>query len=400
MKYYYLLATCLIFLACENKPQASLKFEGPAMAAVPTLISRAQCETQLGTIASGEAVLFTAGDKVLVSQFDDLDGDGNWDEAVLILDWPSELSLKKVPMAEVAEAVTRTNLHLAKVITMGEEYEEVSFGERIAGTETKVTQKHFQYEGPGWENDVIAFRNYFDERNGFDIFGKVTTDMVLQQVGTGQNYHDMLPWGMDILKVGNSLGSGGIALWYQDSLYRVSVPQGATYKSLIEGPKRSTFELRFPAMSVGEHSLEVVHRVSIYAGVNGFSSEVSVSPHVAGMALAVGIVNLETEAFFQASDEGTETIYTYGDQAFLHEALGMGVVGHKADFMQAYTAAEEGSGVIQTFASILKLYPNKATPYLFIAGWEKTSDKFSNQEGFASVLATEAQRWQYGLGGN
>ncbi|MEL7533243.1 MAG: DUF4861 family protein [Bacteroidota bacterium] len=400
MKYYYLLLICLFQFACAAGPKASLKFEGPSLQAVPTLISRAQCEALLGPLAQGEGVSFMDGELTLNSQFDDLDGDANWDEALIILDWPNEITLSKVPLAQITSGARRTNLHLAKVIKKGEEYEEVSFGERIPGTDTKVTQTHFQYEGPGWENDLIAFRNYFDERNGFDIFGKTTSDMVLSQVGTGQNYHELRSWGMDILKVGNSLGSGGIALWYQDSLYRVSVPQGATYKTIIEGPSRSTFELRFPAMPVGEHTVEVVHTVSIYAGVNGFSSEVAVSPHIGGMALAVGIVNLETETFFQASTEETEAIYTYGNQAFLHEPLGMGVLGRKADFMGPYTTAEEGSGVVQTFASLLKLYPNQPTPYLFIAGWEKSNPKFGTQEGFAAILAEEAKRWHYGIGGN
>lgn len=400
MKNYYILLLCLCGFACEPAQLPSMSFEGPSLQAVPTLIFREQCESLLGPLASNEAVLFSLGDNPLESQFDDFDGDGNWDQAVIILDWPNEIRLRKTLFADVPAPEKRTNLHLAKVIKMGDEYEEVSFGERIQGTDTKVTRTHFQYEGPGWENDRIAFRNYFDERNGFDIFGKTTTKMVLPQVGTGQNYHDLLPWGMDILKVGNSLGSGGIALWYEDSLYRVSVPQGATYQALTEGPIRSIFELRFPAMPVGERSVEVLHTISIYAGVNGFSSEVSVSPYLEGVSLAVGIVNLESEQLYQTTASSTEAIYTYDKQAFLHEPLGMGIVGRQADYLGNHMAAEAGSGVIQTYLSLLKLYPDKPTPYIFVAGWEKTDAVFATKAGFASVLEDEAKRWQYGLGGN
>ncbi|MEL6654288.1 MAG: DUF4861 family protein [Bacteroidota bacterium] len=283
------------------------------------------------------------------------------------------------------------------MIEKGVKYEEASFGERIQGTDTKITQTHFQFEGPGWENDRIAFRNYFDERNGFDIFGKTQTDMVLTEVGTGDNYHDLLDWGMDILKVGNSLGSGGIALWHQDSLYRVTVPEEATYQVIVEGPLRSIFELRFPNVVVGEHHVEVVHRVSICAGVNGFSSEVMTNPHREDIMLAAGIVNLASDELHTAETANTKYCFTYDQQAFLGEKLGMGLIGRKADVAKTMMAPEEGPGITQTYAILMRLYPDRPTPYLFIAGWEKTDAVFQTEEGFREVLETEAARWVGGL---
>src|SRR5690606_41170855 len=63
-----------------------------------------------------------------------------------------------------------------------------------------------RYDGPGIESDKVAYRIYLDERNGFDIFGKKTPDLVLQDVGLDgfESYHHPAPWGMDILKVGAS----------------------------------------------------------------------------------------------------------------------------------------------------------------------------------------------------
>ena len=52
--------------------------------------------------------------------------------------------------------------------------------------------------------------------------------MVLDEVGTdtAKNYHQLSDWGMDILKVGTSLGAGALALQLQtndgkDSLVRL-----------------------------------------------------------------------------------------------------------------------------------------------------------------------------------
>jgi len=69
-----------------------------------------------------------------------------------------------------------------------------------------------RYEGPGWESDKVGYRFYLDQRNATDVFGKVTREMVLQQVGLDgfDSYHEMQPWGMDVMKVGKSLGIGSI----------------------------------------------------------------------------------------------------------------------------------------------------------------------------------------------
>ena len=69
---------------------------------------------------------------------------------------------------------------------------------------------YLRYEGPGWENQQVAYRIYLDWRNAIDIFGKKVSNMVLKDVGTDNydSYHEDAPWGQDILKVGNALGIG------------------------------------------------------------------------------------------------------------------------------------------------------------------------------------------------
>jgi len=47
----------------------------------------------------------------------------------------------------------------------------------------KVGDKIFPYEGVGWENEIVGYRLYLDERSVTDIFGKRTPSMVLDTVG-------------------------------------------------------------------------------------------------------------------------------------------------------------------------------------------------------------------------
>ncbi|MEJ2298729.1 MAG: DUF4861 family protein, partial [Woeseiaceae bacterium] len=75
--------------------------------------------------------------------------------------------------------------------------------------------EYIRYEGPGIESDKVGYRVYLDWRNGFDVFGKTTDAMVLQDVGLDgyDSYHEPADWGLDILKVGDAVGIGGYGFW-------------------------------------------------------------------------------------------------------------------------------------------------------------------------------------------
>lgn len=94
------------------------------------------------------------------------------------------------------------------------------------GVDEKHTDHSFdiRYEGPGWESDKIGYRFYLDWRNAVDIFGKTVDTLVLQNIGLDgfDSYHEMCDWGVDVLKVGGSLGMGSIGHWANETANRVA----------------------------------------------------------------------------------------------------------------------------------------------------------------------------------
>ena len=102
----------------------------------------------------------------------------------------------------------------------GKQQYEYQGGEFKPVTELKVDTKHtdhsfdIQFEGPGWESDKIGYRLYLDWRNATDIFGKKTHKLVLDGVGLDgfDSYHEVSDWGVDVLKVGSSLGIGSVEI--------------------------------------------------------------------------------------------------------------------------------------------------------------------------------------------
>jgi hypothetical protein len=83
-----------------------------------------------------------------------------------------------------------------------------------------IGNKYFPYEGIGWENELIGYRLYIDERSIPDVFGKKTPGIALPKMDYRNKYHEMSDWGMDAMHVGPSQGIGGLGIIRDGKLTR------------------------------------------------------------------------------------------------------------------------------------------------------------------------------------
>jgi hypothetical protein len=129
-------------------------------------------------------------------------------------------------------------------------------------------------EGPAWENDKVAFRLYFDTRNGKDIFAKRQPAMVMDTVGTNKNasYHALSDWGMDVLHVGRSLGAGSVAIAAKDAdgkdtLIRLGGPnvKKEIYHAIADGPVRAVFTIDYE-WEINGSLVSIKDETSIWGG--------------------------------------------------------------------------------------------------------------------------------------
>lgn len=374
-------------LSCSQQQHVAITITNTAdydLVEKPVIIQRAQIEEQLGKIGDDEVVLLSAdGGMVFIpSQVDDTDGDGQWNELFTLGNLKAgeqiNLHLIKKKKVHAPSFKTRTNIHFADKNDPSKTF---TFAERLKNFDTQTTQKYFQYEGPGWENDIVGFRNYFDARNGMDIWGKTTADMILAGVGLagGPSYHEMQPWGMDILKVGNSLGAGAIALETPVGLYAIGPEGNGTYHLIAEGPLRSIFDLRFEGIPLEGQMVDVNHRICIIAGKPWYKSMVTVKGAV-GLKFVTGIVNLETEQVYSNSGSGYAYMFTHDNQAFDGEKLGMAIIVPQ-NLIEVKTAPETGEGIIQTYYTSFEITDNPNV-YFFMAGWEKQNSRWADKDSF------------------
>jgi hypothetical protein len=326
--------------------------------------------------------------KLLPSQCDDMNGDGRWDELVFLCDLGSGESKKLLfePVEPSAYPVFDVRTHL-RFCRADEPYDTAWGDRRMKTNDTKFTIPVYQMEGPAWENDIVAFRNYYDARNGIDIYGKRVHEMVLDSVGIkGRNYHELAGWGMDILKVGNSLGAGAIAIGIGDSIYRVGPCDEGRFRLISQGPVRTVFELTYKNVPAGERLYSVNQQISIYAGDDFYRNSIQVDGLKGDEELVTGIVDMHALATDKAEAGNMKIMSTWGKQAMNGEVLGMAVIFPASEFKRYWEAPLSGAGIINTHLVSLSLSAGKPTHYAFLAAWELQDEKLKDKEYFNEVV--------------
>jgi len=87
----------------------------------------------------------------------------------------------------------------------------------------------------------VAYRLYLDERLVLDVFGIETSNANLHKIDRGDDYHVMSEWGMDILKVGNILGSGGFGVYENGKMRIVGSVQNLSIEIINENATTASF---------------------------------------------------------------------------------------------------------------------------------------------------------------
>ena len=248
--------------------------------------------------------------------------------------------------------------------------------------------KYIRYEGPGIESDEVGYRVYLDWRNGFDIFGKKKTGLVLQHVGQDgyDSYHEMAEWGADILKVGQSLGAGGYGYWDGSKAVLVSEVEQRSATIHSSGPVHSSLAIDYQGWNTGKETVDLKATLSMQAGSPLVDVDLALSEPLD--KLAVGIVaHPDTELLMGDLDitgEAWSYMASFGRQTLFDDNLGMAVLFKKKDLVEQ--TRDENSYV-------LVLRPRgKTLSYAFGALWSGAESGIQNREELEVFLARAAEK--------
>ncbi len=380
----------------------------------PIVLSRDAIIDKTGgiQITEGQLPLPVVGDQPLPAQVDDIDGDGEWDELAFTINIAAgeskTVSIEYVNPGDYPEFTQRTNVRFGVV---GDNGIEALKTLSIPGEELPVPLfTRFQMDGPAWENDKVGFRQYIDGRNGRDLYGKTLSTMALDTVGISDenmpvdDYHVMLPWGRDILAVGNSLGLGGIGIIENNNPVRLGVRLDAeqsnvgmtSYNLITEGPVRSVFSIHYEDWDTGENSYNLENTVTIWAGSYSYRNDISLSSTNVADTLAIGVVNIhndEQPVLLNKDDNPLSAFYTHDKQTYDDEwYLGMGIIFPSMHYLSYTEAPESGPGITTSYLNLFELVDQKSLSYHVVAGWELSDERFADAEYFRSFMEEEVQK--------
>jgi len=321
-------------------------------------------------------------------QAEDVDGDGNWDNILLVSNYKAkETKLFVLKKTNIPKIYTKaTDVYFG----VGNTQKNVKEVQKYSRKKDKPNKKFFQMEGPAWENDKVGYRMYFDTRNCIDIFGKTTNKLMLSKVGIGvlKNYHQRKKWGMDVLKVKKSLGAGAIALKSKEKFLRIKGEHNTVFKTLEEGPIKASFIMEHKGVGFKGKQIEVQHKISIYKGQYYYVSDVMFSKKSNHVNLVAGIVNLKNNKVWTYESDQMFVLSSYGKQSENNDNLGMALLvdkKHKLGFGKINNTQD-----ISNSHYLEMKIKRKFNRFYFVSGWELSDKNFSNQERFTLSLKTIA----------
>lgn len=412
IKYLFLILISILLFSCENEAEIKITNSLDTDRTDEVIIlSRIDLAKKMELKEGMLPVFKTVEDVLIQSQVDDLDGDGKWDEVVLVLNLAAnetlELEVELIPEAEYPVFEKRTNLSL-RIKQEDGSYKEVDNYRALPCSDG--FEVIAMAESVNWENDKIAFRNYFDCRNVKDLFGKLLPGMILDKLGEPGmgSYHNLSDWGMDVLHCGSSLGSGGLALLKNDSLFRLGSTDVYEYQKIVEGPLRSIFELRYSGWDVNGEMMECVERITTYPGKYWFESEVTVIGCSEEDQIVTGIVtSMLKRDPFQFESGNFQCIGTHDVQSLNKDELGMAILVPKNEsgkiarttdinfFKLGYkTVNEKGfSNIIsETYYIGQKCKSGVSAKHYFFSVWGLDKDQWKTEEGFKKYIEEEAEK--------
>lgn len=339
------------------------------------------------------------GNKEIPSQIDDMNRNGTPDILTFVADFaPKErkkIMLKYTPDKSESiprEYTKRTQAELA----IKTEYTLVD-GKYVGGRfvdidSVRVPSSHvdhdnlFRHEGPGWESDKIGYRFYLDERNRTDIFGKKIPDMVLDSTGVhdlvannNESYESMLNWGMDIFKVGTSLGIGSVAMLTSNGIETVSKTDSVFCLISANGPVRSAVRGIYDGWSVAGKKYNLITEYSITAGSRLTKVESSILPFPEN--LCTGLAKHEHTILLESPKQTSTTwryLGLYGQQSLAGDSLGIAIFYRGSDFI---TRCDDSL----SYAVALQPHEGKLL-YYFAAAWQQEPHGIKNFQEFRTYL--------------
>ena len=241
------------------------------------------------------------------SQLDDLNGDGQYDELCFLTDiapkgrqtFTVELLPTGTPRTYEQKVYADMMLTNKKIKSTNKQDLYISSLTVDNGTNPYWMLHH---HGPAFENEMVAYRIYFDHRQTVDTYGKYHKGLELKQT---QFYPDdeqkAKGFGDDVLWVGNTFGLGALRGWDGTEPQMLQDVDHRTLRILSRGPLRTVVEViddGWNTMNPGKEKITMSTLYILYTGRRDVQVDIRFNKPATGYEFATGIINVKDSEEF------------------------------------------------------------------------------------------------------
>ena len=285
-------------------------------------------------------------------QLDDLDSDGQFDELCFLTDLERKqtrdftISLSQEGKPREYKPQVYVEMMLANKKIKETNKQDIYISSLTVDRDVNpYNQLH--HHGPAFENDMVAYRVYFDHRQTIDIYGKYRRGLEIMQT---QFYPDetqkALGYGDDVLWVGETLGLGTLRGFDGSRPTMVKDVEQRGQRIVSRGPLRTIVEMvdKQWKPSADAQPVDMTTRYTLYAGRRDLQVDVKFSRPVADLRFSTGIINVKNSTEY--SDKkgirgcwGTDWPVSEKDSAgHKRETVGLGICIPRTSLVQELPA--------------------------------------------------------------
>ena len=254
-----------------------------------------------------QAAIVMLDGKEVPSQLDDLDQDGWMDELAFTTNIGKKETQKfTVTLRDEETPITYPARTFAEIVLRNPKVKEKNkhnyYLQELSTNKECYDPYHLpHHHGVAFENELIAMRIYFDERQTIDLYGKYNKVLELKETQFYTTKEQKAKgYGDDILWVGNTFGLGALRGFSNGKSTMISDVNNRDQRIISFGPARTIVEVvdRGWKPEGSKIRMNLTIRYTLWAGHRDMDVDVHLSHPAKDVGFSTGLINMKNSQEF------------------------------------------------------------------------------------------------------
>ncbi len=237
------------------------------------------------------------GDAEIASQVDDLNGDRIIDEVAFLIDIaPKGKVTALITVSDTSSQPHRyaSRVH-AQMLVATKSKKRPHAPISSISTPTGDLYNYLHHHGPAFENELVAYRIYFDRKQTVDIYGKFNKGLELDACGWYPNDEQLAQgFGDDVLRVSGSCGLGTLKGWdaKKQKAIHITPVENRRASIVAQGAVRTIVEMAVCGWKYGTSVLDMSCRYTLYGGHRDVQVDINFSQPLGNEIFCTGVQDI------------------------------------------------------------------------------------------------------------